>query len=172
MTAEQGLQDINLDRHDLALLELVEDDFDMSLEEIASGLDLSKSSVHYRLKKLRDQGIIKSVTADINMPALGLSMEMITEVMVSHETGYAENIGSDLSDIEGVAEVYYTMGDVDFLVISRAQNRKQMNELLDNIVGIKGVNETSSRFVMKNLKSDRKPVSSLSDEARSNIIGD
>ena len=170
MTNEQGIQTADLDEHDLALLQRIENDFDMSLEELAAGLDLSKSAVHYRLKKLRKQNVIKGVTADIDPRTLGLSMVVITEVMVNHETGYAEDIGSALSEIKGVAEVCYTMGDVDFVVTSRVQNREQMNEVLDNIVSVDGVNETSSRFVMKELKSDGNPVSTLSTDIQNNII--
>lgn len=169
MTDEWGQHNADLDKHDLALLERVETDFDMSLEELAAGLDLSKSAIHYRLKKLREWGVIESVTADIDPSSLGLSMIMITEVMVNHETGYAEDIGSALVAVSGVAEVYYTMGDVDFMVITRVQNRKQMNEVLDNIVSIDGVNETSSRFVMDELKSDGQPIASLSEAMRDDI---
>jgi len=49
--------------------------------------------------------------------------------------------------IPGVEEVYYTMGDIDFVAISRVQTRDQLNDLIEEIVSIDGVNETSSKFV-------------------------
>ena len=160
----------DLDEQDLRLLERIEADFDASLEELADELELSKSAVHYRLKKLRERGVIRGVTADVDPLALGLSMMTITEISVDHESGYAEDIGTDLTELDGVSEVYYTMGDVDFVVVSRAQNREQMNTLIDAIVSIDGVNETSSRFVMKELKTDGRPVSMLSDPMRTRIV--
>lgn len=160
----------DLDEQDLALLGHVEADFDVSLEELADRLDLSKSAVHYRIKKLRERGVIRGVTADVDPLALGLSMMMITEVTVNHESGYADDIGTDLTRLDGVSEVYYTMGDVDFVVVSRTQNRAQMNELIDDIVSIDGVNETSSRFVMKELKTNGRPLSTLSDSMRDGIL--
>lgn len=96
---------------------------------------------------------MKGVTADVDPLTLGLSMMMITEVSVNHETGYADDIGTDLTEIDGVSEVYYTMGNVDFVVISGMQDREQMNTLINDIVSIEGVDETSSRFVMKELKT-------------------
>lgn len=159
-----------LDDQDLRLLERIEADFDASLEELADELELSKSAVHYRLKKLRERGVIRGVTADVDPLALDLSMMMITEVSVDHESGYAEDIGTDLTELDGVSDVYYTMGDVDFVVVSRAQNREQMNELVDAIVSIDGVNETSSTFVMKELKTDGRPVSMLSDAMRTRVV--
>lgn len=161
----------DLDEQDLALLGRIEADFDASLEELADELGLSKSAVHYRVKKLRERGVVKGMTADVDPLTLGLSMMMITEVTVNHETGYADEIGTDLTEIDGVSEVYYTMGDVDFVLISRVQNRKQMNTLIDDIVSIEGVDKTSSRFVMKELKTAGRPVSTLSDSMRSRIVG-
>lgn len=160
----------NLDETDIELLSYVEADFDANLEQIAEEIDLSKSAVHYRLNKLRENGVIKSVSAQADPLAFGLNMLTITDVFVTHESGYAENIGEQLTKVDGVQQVYYTMGDVDFVVISRTQNREQMNDLIDNIVSIDGVNETSSRFVMRELKTDPKIIASMSEEMQKNVI--
>lgn len=159
-----------LDETDLELLEYIETDFDANLEQLSNELDLSKSAVHYRLNNLREKGIIQSVTADLDPLAFGLNMMMITNVVVSHEKGYAEDIGAQLAEIEGIHQVYYTMGDVDFVVLARVQNREQMNTLIDLIISIDGVNETSSRFVMKELKADTHTVSNMSTEMWENVL--
>ncbi|HET7323150.1 MAG TPA: winged helix-turn-helix transcriptional regulator [Halococcus sp.] len=87
MTDERSQHTPDLDEHDVALLERIETDFDMSLGELTVGLALSKSTVHYRLRKLREQNVIESLTVDINPSVLGLSMAMIKEMMVNHEIG-------------------------------------------------------------------------------------
>lgn len=142
---------VSLDETDFALLSAVERDFDVSLETLADELGLSKSAVHYRLSKLKEKGVISGITADIDPHALGLSTVMITEVSATHERGYADEIGSRLTEIGGVQHVYYTMGDVDFIVIARVASREQMNDLVDDIVAVDGVDETSSHYVMKEL---------------------
>lgn len=160
----------NLDETDLAILERVEDDFDVSLETLAEELDLSKSAVHYRLNKLKDNGVIQGVTADIDPHAFGLEMVAITDISVTHERGYSEEVGDALTDIAGVDQVYYTMGDVDFVVISRVQSRDQLNDLIDSMIAIDGVNETSSRFVMREFESKRSVTGNLTDTAREAIL--
>lgn len=159
-----------LDEHDLAILEFIERDFDVNLQELAEELELSKSAIHYRLKNLREQGVIEGVTADLDPAAFGLSMLMITDVSVDHERGYADDIGEQIGGVAGVNQVYYTMGDVDFVVVSRVQNRSQMNEVIDEIVGIDGVDETSSRFAMKEIKTDANSLPNLSDDMRDRIL--
>ncbi|MFC6716077.1 Lrp/AsnC family transcriptional regulator [Natrialbaceae archaeon GCM10025810] len=160
----------NLDESDLAILEQVEADFDVSLETLAKELDISKSAVHYRLNKLKDNGVIQSVTADVDPLAFGLEMVAITDISVTHESGYSEDIGGELNKLKGVEQVYYTMGDIDFVVISRVQSRDQLNDLIDRIVAIDGVNETSSKFVMQEFENDRSVVANLTKKAREGVL--
>jgi DNA-binding Lrp family transcriptional regulator len=160
----------DFDAVDLALLERIESDFDVSLDTLAEELDLSRSAVHYRLEKLEESGVVTGVTADLDPTAFGLDMVAITEVSVTHEEGYSENIGTDLADLEGVEQVYYTMGDVDFVVISRVQNRSQMHDTIENMVAIEGVDETSSRFVMDEIQTDPQVSPVLSDRTRSLLL--
>jgi len=160
----------DLDETDLAILERVEEDFDVSLETLAEELDLSKSAIHYRLNKLKDNGVIRGVTADVDPMALGLEMVAITDVSVTHEQGYSEDVGESLSAIDGVEQVFYTMGDVDFVAISRVQSREQLNDLVERMVAVEGVNETSSRFVMREFDSDGTVTGNLTDEARETVL--
>lgn len=167
---DQGAAD--LDETDLAILGRVERDSDVNLEELSDTLDLSKSAIHYRLKKLKSSDVITSTSADVDPLALDLSLLFITEVSVAHEAGYAEDIGEALGEIDGVYQVYYTLGDTDFIVHSRVQNRSQMNELIDEIIGIDGVNETSSTFVMQEIETGDGTVGNMSETMIDNVIDD
>ncbi|MFC6731725.1 MULTISPECIES: Lrp/AsnC family transcriptional regulator [unclassified Haladaptatus] len=165
-----GAPAVSLDETDFALLSAVERDFDVSLETLANELGLSKSAVHYRLSKLKENGAISGVTADVDPHALGLSMVTITEVSVTHERGYAEEIGARLGQIGGVQQVFYTLGDVDFIVISRVASREQMNALLDDIVAVEGVDETSSHFVMKEIPVNPERLLNLSKTQATQLL--
>ncbi|GAA0254615.1 Lrp/AsnC family transcriptional regulator [Haladaptatus pallidirubidus] len=154
----------DFDEVDLKLLTFIEDDFDVSLDKLSDELELSKSAVHYRLNKMKESGVIKGITADLNPEPFELDMVAITEVSVTHEKGYSTDIGNKLADINGVEQVYYTMGDVDFMVLTRVQDRNRMNEVIDQMVAIDGVNETSSRFVMDEVKNNPKFMDNFSQE--------
>jgi DNA-binding Lrp family transcriptional regulator len=160
----------NLDETDLSILERVEDDFDVSLETLAEELDLSKSAVHYRLNNLKESGVIQGITADVDPLAFGLELVAITDVSVTHEAGYSEELGQELLSLQGVEQVYYTMGDVDFVVISRIQTRDQLNNLIDRIVALDGVNETSSKFVMEEFDNERTVTDNLTTQAREAVL--
>jgi DNA-binding Lrp family transcriptional regulator len=160
----------DLDEKDLKILEQVENDFDVGLEALSQKLGLSKSAIHYRIKKLKENDIITGVTADVDPLALGLEMVAITNVSVTHEEGYSEDIGEQIMAISGVEQVYYTMGDVDFVVVSRVQTRDQLNELIEQIVAIDGVNETSSKFVMEEFHGPRNVTGNLTPDVRDTIV--
>ena len=162
--------DSSLDEKDIQILRRVEQNYEVNLEELSEELGISKSTIHYRLKKLKEDGVITRAMAEVDPEVFGLNMMMITDVMVSHEEGYAEETGSKIAAIKGVIKVYYTMGDVDFMVISRVQNRDQLNRLIDEIVAIDGVNETSSTFVMDEIKDNHEVVSALSEEMVHNVL--
>lgn len=163
---------MDFDEITLKLLRCVESDFDVSLDVLSEKLGLSKSAVHYRLNKLKDSGVIRGVTADLDPLSLGLNMVAITEISVRHEQGYSEDIGTSLAGVDGVEQVYYTMGDIDFVVISRVQDRSQMNNLIDEIVAIDGVNETSSRFVMDEVQTSPKVMPCVSKSAEESLLKD
>ncbi|MFB6197177.1 MAG: Lrp/AsnC family transcriptional regulator, partial [Halobacteriaceae archaeon] len=156
---------------DIALLRAVDSDFDVSLEELARKLDLSKSTVHYRLRKLREKDVIRGISADINPLAIGLEMTAITDVFASYE-GNNEELGQLLSEVPGVNQVYHVMGDVDFVIISRVQDRRQLNQLIDEILAIEGVQETASKFVMQESKNTGSVVQNMSDEMQSRVAND
>lgn len=162
----------DFDEMDLELLRCVETDFDVSLDVLSEELGLSKSAIHYRLNKLEDSGVIQGVTADLNPVSFGLDMVAITEVSVQHEQGYSEDIGTALAAVDGVEQVYYTMGDVDFVVISRVQDRDQMNDVIDAMVAIDGVNETSSRFVMDEVQAEPKVMPAVSESVEESLLGE
>jgi DNA-binding Lrp family transcriptional regulator len=162
----------DFDEMDLELLRCVETDFDVSLDVLSEELGLSKSAIHYRLNKLEDSGVIQGVTADLNPVSFGLDMVAITEVSVQHEQGYSEDIGTALAAVDGVEQVYYTMGDVDFVVISRVQDRTQMNDVIDAMVAIDGVNETSSRFVMDEVQAEPKVMPAVSESVEESLLGE
>lgn len=167
---EPSSTDTDLDETDLEILQQIEDDFDVSLETVAQELGLSKSAVHYRIQKLKEEGIIRGVTADVDPFALGLEMVAITDVSVAHHEGYSENIGEEIAAIAGVEQVYYTMGDVDFVAVSRVQTRTQLNELVERIVAIDGVNETSSKFVLDEFHNTRNVSTNLTQSGRETLL--
>jgi DNA-binding Lrp family transcriptional regulator len=147
-----------MDEKDVRILYAALETKSRSPEEIASVTDIPKSTVHYRLDKLKEDGIVKNDLFEVDMEKLGLSMRAISEVRAVYDEGYHNEVGNQLAAIEGVNEVYFTMGDTDFIVIATVQSREMVEDLISAYESIDSVERTSSKFVIKTVKQSTHPL--------------
>ncbi|RAW43911.1 Lrp/AsnC family transcriptional regulator [Halorubrum sp. 48-1-W] len=149
---------MTLDERDVEILKALFQLGDPSTKPIAERTGIPKSTVHYRLQNLRDSGVLRNELNEIDPDVLGLGVRIITHVTAEYEEGYHETVGQQLRDIEGVASVYFTMGDTDFIVISYLPNNTYVEHLVQEFEGIDGVMRTSSTLVITTIKEDTNPV--------------
>lgn len=147
-----------MDKKDIRVLFTALNEKISSPEHIAEATGIPKSTVHYRLEKLREDGIIKNDLLEIDLESLGFSLRVISEVYAEYDEGYHESVGEELSKIEGVNQVYFTMGDTDFIVIATLSSRDMVEQLVAEYESIDAVDRTSSRFVISTVKENQSPL--------------
>jgi len=129
-----------------------------SPDEISEYTDIPTSTVHYRLSQLKEDGIVTNDLFDVDLKKLGLEITIITEVIAEYDEEYHEEVGSKLADIEGVNQVYFTMGDTDFIVIAHLSDREMVHRLISDYESIDEVVRTSSQFVIETVKDEPHPL--------------
>ncbi|MWV38401.1 Lrp/AsnC family transcriptional regulator [Natrialba sp. INN-245] len=129
-----------------------------NLDEIATYTDIPKSTVHYRIDQLKEQGVITNDLYDIDIEELGLEITVITEVMAEYDTQYHKRVSKKLTAIEGVNQVYFTMGDTDLIVIAHLSDRQMVHGLIQDYEEIDEVVRTSSKFVIETVKDESYPL--------------
>lgn len=145
---------MTLDTRDVRILRSIAETDSTSPERIQEETDIPKSTVHYRIKNMKKQGVIKNDLFEIDFEKAGLGLTVISEVLAEFEEGYQEKIGRALADIEGVNEVYFMMGDTDFIVVSRLPSRDKVETLVEEFEAVDGIQRTSSKFVITSIKAD------------------
>ena len=65
---------MDFDRKDFALLEALQEDASQRLEDLAKVVHLAPSSVHDRLRRLEQAGIIRNWTIKVDAPMVGLGV--------------------------------------------------------------------------------------------------
>jgi DNA-binding Lrp family transcriptional regulator len=65
-----------LDRIDFGILRLLQNDASLSNKEVAAAIGLAPSRAHERLKRLRQEGILRGFHADVAPKALGVSTQL------------------------------------------------------------------------------------------------
>lgn len=144
---------MSLDARDVRILRSIAENESTSPERIHDETEIPKSTVHYRIEKMKERGVIKNDLFEIDLEKAGLGLTVISEVLAEFGEGYQEEVGEALAEIEGVNEVYFTMGDTDFIVISRLPSRDMVETLVEEFEAVDGIQRTSSKFVITSIKA-------------------
>jgi len=145
---------MSLDTRDVRILRSIAENRSTSIERIQEETEIPKSTVHYRIKSMKERGIIKNDLFEIDFEKAGLGLTVISEVLAEFGEGYQEKVGRELAEIEGVNQVYFMMGDTDFIVVSRLPFRDMIETLVEEFEAIDGIQRTSSKFVISSIKAD------------------
>jgi Lrp/AsnC family leucine-responsive transcriptional regulator len=144
----------SIDGVDREILRLLQADARVTREEIAQKLKTSKSTVQYRIRKLESLGIIEGYYAKINPAKLGKDYQAITLLRAKFSPLYYERLGERLASLPGVWAVYFTLGDYDFVLLTRGVGREDLLNSIENLTQIKGVERTVTQLVVKTVKED------------------
>lgn len=133
-----------LDEKDLAILRELERDSRRSTKAISSDLDLPRATVHERIKRMTEKGLIKGFTVKLDHAAMG---EPVTAfILVSFlptATVSQREVAQRISGLEGVHEVHLISGEYDMLVKVRGPSMEAIGSLvIDKIRNIEGVGRT------------------------------
>jgi DNA-binding Lrp family transcriptional regulator len=143
-----------IDSVDRALLAAVVEDARISLTDLADKVNVSRSTAHTRLQRLRDEKVITGFTARIDPQALGLGVAAL--VFVDIEQHDWRGLRADLAAIPGVEYLAMCAGRFDLMLIARAESIPALRDvLLEQIQRLPGVRSTESVFILDEIGSPR-----------------
>ena len=133
-----------LDEKDLAILGILKKDSRRSTKAIASELEMPRATVHERIKRMMEKGIIRGFTVQLDHAKMG---EPITAfILISflpEPTMSQRNLAQDIALMEGVQEVHLISGEYDILVKVRGTSMESIGSLvIDRIRMLRGVGRT------------------------------
>jgi DNA-binding Lrp family transcriptional regulator len=143
-----------LDELDISILRELQKECRATLQDIADKVDAPGSTVHYRLKRLERAQIIEGYYAKVNPEKLDMEYITMTRIRVNPTPDHKDTIGEKLGEIPGVWAVYLILGDFDFLIMTRAKDREGFMSIIEQVVQIEGVKQTSTSVIGKLYKED------------------
>lgn len=149
-----AVEKVKIDDVDYAILSILQEDCRTPLEEIARRIKIPKSTVYYRIKKLEERKIIEGYYAKIDAAKLGKEYIAVILVKAKYGPGYHEKVGRKIAEITGVWAVYFVLGDIDFIVMARANDREDYMRILNTLMNMKEIERTSTQIVVKVIKED------------------
>ncbi len=143
-----------LDRIDKRLLELLQEDAKMPYSKISRELGVSEATIHLRIKRLREKGIIKGFQAIVDPEKVGKGVVAI--VAITADPKKFEYVLEKLKEIDDIYEIYDVTGEYYAILKIRVGTREELARLLDKIGSIDGVLSTRTMYVLRVIKEETK----------------
>ena len=144
-----------LDKTDLQLLKILQENGRISIKELAQRVHLSPTPVFDRVRRLEYTGVIERYTAVLNAAKLGQGFIVFCSVRLRRMgKDIAHDFVERVKDIPEVAECYNISGEFDYLLKIYAPDMQYYNEFCINVLGtIESLGSIQSSFVMNPIKT-------------------
>ena len=154
-------QDLVLDGIDKQILDHLVENARTPILEIARKIGASGASVHQRVRKMKEIGVISGSYIKIKQEKLGYSNRAFVGIFLEKATHHTETVAM-LEEIPEVTSCYYTTGNWSLLVQLNYKDNNHMSSLLsEKIQNLKGVLRTETYICLKHLINRKIPMDGL-----------
>ena len=149
-----------LDRTDIAILGLLQNNARLSVKEIAAAVGLAPSSAHGRIRQLRDSGVLRGAHVDVDPKALGIGLEALFMIELSkHERGIVDRFLDEIVEVPEVRFAFLVTGRYDLVVHVVVRDTQHLKDLaLDNFTNRPGVTRIETSIIFDARRRYELPV--------------
>ena len=131
---------------DQQLLAVMRGNARASTTELAQILAVSRSTVQKRLERLENEGVIAGYTVQLSSEYL--DQEIKAHVMITVSPRITADIIKDMEKLDGVRAIYSVSGPHDLIAEVAAMSVTDLDNMLDEIIAIDGVERTVSSVIL------------------------
>ena len=144
-----------MDDIDHQILQILIENCRTPFTEIAKKLLVSAGTVHIRVKKMEDQGVIKGSTLVIDYEKMGYTFIAYVGLYTGN-SNFSSKIIDDIKKIPEVTVAHLTTGQFSVYCKIRAKNTKHAKEVIFKLSNIDGVGRTESSISLEEVINDKK----------------
>jgi Lrp/AsnC family transcriptional regulator for asnA, asnC and gidA len=146
-----------LDELDRKILIELLNDARQAYTDIAKKLFVSSGTIHVRMGKMEEMGIVDGSSIAVNLEKLGLDVVAFLGIYLSKSSLYDE-VSAGLKRIPEIVEAHYTTGNYSIFARIVCRDTNHLREVLhDKIQEIEGIQRTETFISLE--ESFRRPVS-------------
>ncbi|GAA4274116.1 Lrp/AsnC family transcriptional regulator [Aquimarina gracilis] len=144
----------DLDKIDITILRILQEDSKKTAKEIANILSLTPSPVYERIRRLEKQGFIKKYVAILDKKLIDRSVTTICQVsMRYHNEAFIEKFEEQIQNLQEVQECYHMAGQVDFILKIHTKSLEEYHDFVKTKLSkIENIGVLNSTFVLKEIK--------------------
>ena len=142
--------DYMLDETDRRILSVLQRDARTSMRKISEEVGVSLGTVSNRVRKLEGTGVIRGYTVLLDPEKIGWDLNVVIGLRI--QKGRLIEIQEKIAKDSRVYGVYDVTGDFDSMVVARARDRSDLDELSKNVMSVDGVERSVTHLVLNTVK--------------------
>ncbi|WP_434064086.1 Lrp/AsnC family transcriptional regulator [Roseateles aquae] len=142
-----------MDAIGLKILDLLQQDAEQQLAQIAEAVGLSSTPCWRRIQRLKESGVIRRQVALVDAQALNVGVTVFVSVRTAtHTQEWFERFRATVQAIPEVVEFYRMSGDVDYLLRVVVPDIAAYDAVYKRLIAGTQLFDVSSSFAMEELK--------------------
>lgn len=135
---------LNLDKLDLQLITEMMQDAQVSYADLGKKLFVSAGTIHVRIKKLQEHGIVKGTKLNVDLKKLGYDVTAFVGIYLEKSSLY-DKVAKELQRIPEIVRLNYTTGNYSMFIEVVCRDMNQLRYVLhDALQKIKGIERTET----------------------------
>lgn len=146
---------MELDEIDMQVLRELQADGRISNVELARRVNLSPPATHARIKRLQQQGFIKTAAVILDRARLGFDLLCFIQISLQmHQLEQVERFREAVRQMPEVLECYHLTGEYDYLLKVVIRNRQDLERfVVGNLTPLPGVARIHTSVVFSEIKA-------------------
>ncbi|MDX2303110.1 MAG: Lrp/AsnC ligand binding domain-containing protein [Microscillaceae bacterium] len=142
-------KNLDIDNTDLKILNILINDANTPYTEVAKKVDVSDGTIHVRMRKLRDLGIVKGAQLNVDYSKLGWDIVAFLGVYLDKSSLY-DDVREQLKEIPEVINMHYTTGNYSIFLKIVCRDTNHLREVLhDKIQKVTGIQRTETMISLE-----------------------
>ncbi len=133
-----------IDNIDLKILALLTEDAKMPYTEVAKKVFVSGGTVHVRMRKLEEMGVVKGTTLSMDYSKLGYDISAFMGIYLEKGSLY-DDVIKRLRSIPEIVKIHYTTGMYNIFIKLHCKDTRHLRDVLhDKIQKVEGIERTET----------------------------
>ena len=138
-----------IDNTDLKILEILMEDANKPFTEVAKKVYVSQGTVHVRMSKMEDAGIVEKTTLKINYAKLGYDITAFIGIYLEKSALY-DQVLAKLKEIPEITSIHYTTGNYSMFLKIHCRDTNHLKEVLhDKMQQVEGIDRTETMISLE-----------------------
>lgn len=141
---EKSAAKLNLDKLDLDIILHMMENAEISYADLGKKLFVSGGTIHVRIKKLQEAGVVKGTKLSADLKLLGYDVIAFIGIYLKESSLY-DTVAKELQKIPEIVRLNYTTGNYSMFAEIVCKDISQLRYVLhDQLQKIKGIERTET----------------------------